>query len=254
MKTDVSSKNFINVSAYIRYNKEMRPCDKIFYIGIMNLARMRGYIWGSNRFLANHLNVCKRTIINRLHSLSEKGFIRIVYNKTEGRKIYIENIDNIIEGKPTGYINIDKDLITKKISAGAKLLYMDISSMCSAGKHCFAKNQYFASIYNRSKTTIDNYIRELKKFKYLVTFIKDNNARSIVLNNARDMFDVQRHCKKFFNKETKDKTERILKGLIVGAKVKDNYKPTYQHIDNVRSIGSFFNSIINNIPLSQNSS
>lgn len=67
------------------------------------------------------------------------------------------------------------------ISANAKLLYGEITALCNEKGYCWAKNDYFAKLYNVSKQTISRWIRELKKNNYIdVQMIYKEGSNEIV--------------------------------------------------------------------------
>lgn len=59
-------------------------------------------------------------------------------------------------------VRYDKDL-----TANAKLLYSEITSLCNDKGVCWARNEYFADLYDVSKETISRWISQLNKKKYI---------------------------------------------------------------------------------------
>lgn len=55
----------------------------------------------------------------------------------------------------------------KDISANAKLLYGEITSLCNQKGFCWATNEYFANLYQVSKETISRWISSLNKKGYI---------------------------------------------------------------------------------------
>lgn len=53
------------------------------------------------------------------------------------------------------------------LSAGAKLLYAEISSLTDARGYCFASNAYFCELYGISEDTVQRYLRALKKTGFI---------------------------------------------------------------------------------------
>ena len=53
------------------------------------------------------------------------------------------------------------------LSAGAKLLYAEISSLTDARGFCFASNSYFCELYKISEDTVQRYLRALKKTGFI---------------------------------------------------------------------------------------
>lgn len=54
-----------------------------------------------------------------------------------------------------------------KITAGAKLLYAEISSLTDQRGYCYASNAYFQALYGISEPTVQRYLRALKTGGYI---------------------------------------------------------------------------------------
>ncbi|MEE1210609.1 MAG: helix-turn-helix domain-containing protein, partial [Parafannyhessea umbonata] len=54
-----------------------------------------------------------------------------------------------------------------KITAGAKLLYAEISSLTDQRGYCYASNAYFQALYGISEPTVQRYLRALKAGGYI---------------------------------------------------------------------------------------
>jgi len=62
----------------------------------------------------------------------------------------------------------------KELKANEKLLFSEITALSNRNGYCHANNNYFANLYNVSKTSISNWINHLKERGYLkVEMIKD---------------------------------------------------------------------------------
>ena len=72
-------------------------------------------------------------------------------------------------------IRYDSDL-----NPTAKLLYGEITSLCSKTGECWASNEYFASLYNCTTRTIRRYISQLAKKNYIVVkFVYKDKSNEI---------------------------------------------------------------------------
>jgi hypothetical protein len=66
----------------------------------------------------------------------------------------------------------------KNLCANAKLLYGEITALCNEKGYCWAKNNYFAQLYNVHKDTISKWISQLVKRNYIkLNIINDKNNR-----------------------------------------------------------------------------
>lgn len=76
-----------------------------------------------------------------------------------------------------------------KICANAKLLYGEITALCNEKGFCWARNEYFASLYKTTKETISRWIRQLKERDYIrvqIFYKKDSkeiDKRIIAISN-----------------------------------------------------------------------
>lgn len=65
-----------------------------------------------------------------------------------------------------------------KITAGAKLLYAEITSLADVRGYCWATNSYFQDLYGISEPTVQRYLRALKEAGYIR--IEDGSGGSAV--------------------------------------------------------------------------
>ena len=64
--------------------------------------------------------------------------------------------------KPNYYAIIPADVrYSKKLTPNAKLLYAEITALCNMNGKCTASTKYFATLYNVSKTSIQNWLKIL---------------------------------------------------------------------------------------------
>lgn len=55
----------------------------------------------------------------------------------------------------------------KRLKANEKILYSEITALANAKGYCYAKNQYFAELYDVHKNTISSWISHLCELGYL---------------------------------------------------------------------------------------
>jgi hypothetical protein len=70
------------------------------------------------------------------------------------------------------------------LPANAKLLYGEITALCSEKGFCWASNNYFAKLYNKDKGTISRWISQLIDQGYIQTEVdkEDGNKRKLWLS------------------------------------------------------------------------
>lgn len=85
--------------------------------------------------------------------------------------------------KPNYYAIIPANVrYDKQLKDKAKLLYGEIASLCNKNGYCWAKNEYFADLYNVSKTTISTLIRNLIERGYIKSKIIYKEGTKEILN------------------------------------------------------------------------
>lgn len=70
----------------------------------------------------------------------------------------------------------------KSLSANAKLLYGEITALCNQEGYCWATNQYFADLYEVSKSTISRWVKELNDAGYIFLKIKYKDGSKEIEN------------------------------------------------------------------------
>lgn len=76
-------------------------------------------------------------------------------------------------------VRYDNELTDK-----AKLLYGEITCLCSKEGYCFATNNYFAKLYRCTTRAIQNTISKLQERGYIRVVIENNFERKIFLTDA----------------------------------------------------------------------
>lgn len=78
------------------------------------------------------------------------------------------------------FVRYDKD-----ITANAKLLYGEITSLCNEKGYCWASNSYFSKLYGVSDRSIQMLLKQLKDKKYIEIEIIDKQSRKIYIDFTR---------------------------------------------------------------------
>ena len=73
-----------------------------------------------------------------------------------------------MEDKKSYYAIIPADVrYSKDLKANEKLLYGEITALTNEKGFCYASNNYFANLYNVSKTSVSKWISNLEKHKFI---------------------------------------------------------------------------------------
>ena len=122
--------NFYGIMpADVRYDKNLKPMEKILYTEITALTNSKGYCFATNSYFAELYEVHKNTVGNWISNLEKQGYIKTVLiykNRTKEileRRIYInqkaveieENIEETINENIDTYQQKDGEVSTKRL-------------------------------------------------------------------------------------------------------------------------------------------
>lgn len=97
----------------------------------------------------------------------------------------LSNAVFILMDKPSFYAVIPADVrYDKTLSPNAKLLYGEITALCSKEGFCWASNTYFAELYEVAPTTISEWVRLLRDAGHISCEVEPNNTRRIFLKGS----------------------------------------------------------------------
>ena len=123
--------------------------------------------------------------------------------------------------KPNYYAVLSAEVRYSNITPNAKLLYAEITAFCNMNGECFASNRYFAELYGKSKTTISNWIRELKEKGFIKTsYTYREGSKEIdksyikILNGGIKEKDKGGIKENFKDNNTNNITTRLIKGKL----------------------------------------
>lgn len=68
----------------------------------------------------------------------------------------------------------------KRLPANAKLLYAEITALCSAKGYCWAYNSYFAKLYGVDERTVRRWLEKLKEYDYIVVNREENHDGKVM--------------------------------------------------------------------------
>lgn len=89
MSEDVKVNYYSVVPAEVKYNNELTERAKLIYGEISSLSNKMGYCFATNGYFAKLYKCTNRTIQNAISKLQEQGFIKVVIENRNQRKIYL---------------------------------------------------------------------------------------------------------------------------------------------------------------------
>ena len=130
-------------------------------------------------------------------------------------------------GQPSYYSILTANVrYDKELKANEKLLFSEITALSNRNGYCHANNNYFANLYNVSKTSISNWINHLKERGYLkVEMIKDGKEIK-----ERRLFPISTPIKEKFNIPSRNLHEGIKEKF--NTPIKENFKENITSINN----------------------
>lgn len=129
-------------------------------------------------------------------------------------------------GQPSYYSILTANVrYDKELKANEKLLFSEITALSNRNGYCHANNNYFANLYNVSKTSISNWINHLKERGYLkVEMIKDGKEIK-----ERRLFPISTPIKENFNTPSKNIYEGNKEKF--NSPIKENFKENITSIN-----------------------
>ena len=110
METNEKPSFYAILPAYVRYEKRLKPAERLLFAEISALTNKLGYCTASNGYFAELYETKKETVSRWISHLSELGFVKLemVYEgkQIKGRKIWIDEkvmtpIDEKVKGNNT---------------------------------------------------------------------------------------------------------------------------------------------------------
>lgn len=117
----------------------------------------------------------------------------------------------------------------KELTANAKLLYGEITTLCNDNGFCWATNSYFADLYGVSERSITNWISNLEEKEYIHCEALHEEGVEKIFYGGRKIFlgGVE---KIFYHNNTYNKKENINISNDIFIKEKTFKKPTLEEV------------------------
>ena len=109
---------FAIMPASVRYDKNLKPMEKIIYSEITALVNSKGYCYATNSYFANLYEVHKKTVAHWISNLTNLGYLKIEMilkkggKEVEERRIYI--LENGKEKNKEKVEIIEEEIVEKK--------------------------------------------------------------------------------------------------------------------------------------------
>lgn len=142
--------------ANVRYDKRLKPMEKILYSEITALANTQGFCFASNSYFAELYEVHKNTVGVWINNLVEFGYLKVkmIYKENSKevleRRLYIVDLKEVSPSTPVKKERKEKDPINEKIDT------LSTKSLTPYQQ----KNGYPINEIIEDNTTRDNIINE----------------------------------------------------------------------------------------------
>ena len=131
MNEDEEIKNnyYAVIPATVRYNKELKPAEKLLYGEVTALANKMGYCFATNKYFADLYNVTNHTVSQWISHLEKKGYIQIDIIRNDKkeikeRRIFIHDIP-YVQKNTYPYVLKNTEPMYKKVQDNNKNINKD---------------------------------------------------------------------------------------------------------------------------------
>lgn len=153
------------IPATVRYDKNLKPAEKLLYGEITALANKNGYCYAKNRYFANLYEVSIETVSRWISHLQQLGYIKIKVVRNENKEvieryIYITDISFNIQYPIDEKVNtpIDKKVNTLLTEKSIPPIDKKINTYCKKHQYPIDKNVKENNINNNKIDDLFYYI------------------------------------------------------------------------------------------------
>ena len=182
--------------ANVRYDKELKPMEKILFTEISSLTSKEGYCYAKNSYFAELYDVHKNTVGNWINNLVKRGYLKsvIIYEKgtknIQERRLYIttptnEKTDTSINKKIDTCQSKNLEGINEKIEDNNTSI--NNTSLLLNNNNTYVKNE-FSRVCEEIK---NNWIKIAHEYKLSGTQLKITEKRKRVINNLLKEYSVE---------------------------------------------------------------
>ncbi len=226
MNEEVKSNYYAIIPATVRYDKELKPAEKLLYGEITALANKNGYCFAKNRYFAELYDVTIVTVSRWISHLQSLGYIIIFIERNEkneivSRKIYINDLPYIQKNQYPYYqksqypiIKNDKDNnINNNRIEDIFYLVMNRSEKISNEYYSILNKIGLLYDSNSIKIIPDEKIQMIKEIIYTIYDLYNSNFKSILnLIDRKTLLNLYLICKdvQMRNENTEDNIKDFL--------------------------------------------
>lgn len=182
--------------ANVRYDKELKPMEKILFTEISSLTSKEGYCYAKNSYFAELYDVHKNTVGNWINNLVKRDYLKsvIIYEKgtknIQERRLYIttptnEKTDTSINKKIDTCQSKNLEGINEKIEDNNTSI--NNTSLLLNNNNTYVKNE-FSRVCEEIK---NNWIKIAHEYKLSGTQLKITEKRKRVINNLLKEYSVE---------------------------------------------------------------
>lgn len=191
--------------ANVRYDKELKPMEKILFTEISSLTSKEGYCYAKNSYFAELYDVHKNTVGNWINNLVKRGYLKsvIIYEKgtknIQERRLYIttptnEKTDTSINKKIDTCQSKNLEGINEKIDTPINEKIEDnntsinnTSLLLNNNNNIHVKNE-FSRVCEEIK---NNWIKIAHEYKLSGKQLKINDKRKRAINNLLKEYSLE---------------------------------------------------------------
>nr|DAP41813.1 MAG TPA: replisome organizer protein [Caudoviricetes sp.] len=182
--------------ANVRYDKELKPMEKILFTEISSLTSKEGYCYAKNSYFAELYDVHKNTVGNWINNLVKRGYLKsvIIYEKgtknIQERRLYIttptnEKTDTSINKKIDTCQSKNLEGINEKIEDNNTSI--NNTSLLLNNNNTYVKNE-FSRVCEEIK---NNWIKIAHEYKLSGTQLKMTDKRKRAINNLLKEYSLE---------------------------------------------------------------
>ena len=126
---EIKNNYYAVIPATVRYNKELKPAEKLLHGEVTALANKMGYCYATNKYFADLYNVTNHTVSQWISHLEKKGYIQIDIIRNDKkeikeRRIFIHDIP-YVQKNTYPYVLKNTEPMYKKVQDNNKNINKD---------------------------------------------------------------------------------------------------------------------------------